>query len=107
MESFYDRCWRERSRRQFLESGLRLGTVALASLFGKDKLILGAEGTIANPLAAILSAALMLDHLGLKGGAAAIREAETAVLRLGEARSPDLGGKATTTEVAEAVLARV
>jgi tartrate dehydrogenase/decarboxylase/D-malate dehydrogenase len=62
---------------------------------------------IANPLAAILSAALMLDHLGLAGGAGAIRDAVTSVLKSGEARSPDLGGKATTTEVAEAVLSRV
>jgi tartrate dehydrogenase/decarboxylase / D-malate dehydrogenase len=62
---------------------------------------------IANPLAAILSAGLMLDHLGLRASAGAIREAVTAVLKAGDARSPDLGGKATTTEVADAVLARV
>ncbi len=62
---------------------------------------------IANPLAAILSAGLMLDHLGLADSAAAIRAAVTTVLQNGEAMSPDLGGRATTGEVAEAVLARV
>jgi tartrate dehydrogenase/decarboxylase/D-malate dehydrogenase len=62
---------------------------------------------IANPLAAILSAALMLDHLGLAASAGAIRDAVVHVLKTGEARSPDLGGRATTSEVADAVMARV
>jgi tartrate dehydrogenase/decarboxylase/D-malate dehydrogenase len=62
---------------------------------------------IANPLAAILSAALMLDHLGLAASAKATRDAVVQVLKTGEARSRDLGGKATTSEVADAVLARV
>lgn len=62
---------------------------------------------IANPMAAILSAGLMLDHLGLPAAAAAIRDGVSAVLKSGEAMAPDLGGKATTTEVADAVLARV
>ena len=35
---------------------------------------------IANPLAAILSAALMLDHLGLTKSAAAVRDAVAKVL---------------------------
>jgi tartrate dehydrogenase/decarboxylase / D-malate dehydrogenase len=60
---------------------------------------------IANPLAAILSAELMLNHLGLPASAKAIRDAVAAVLKAGKALPPDLGGKATTAEVAEAVLA--
>jgi tartrate dehydrogenase/decarboxylase/D-malate dehydrogenase len=60
---------------------------------------------IANPLAAILSAGLMLDHLGLAKSAAAIRSAVATVLRERKALPPDLGGTATTGEVAEAVLA--
>jgi tartrate dehydrogenase/decarboxylase/D-malate dehydrogenase len=60
---------------------------------------------IANPLAAILSAELMLNHLGLAASAAAIHDAVATVLRDGQALPPDLGGRATTTEVAEAVLA--
>jgi tartrate dehydrogenase/decarboxylase/D-malate dehydrogenase len=60
---------------------------------------------IANPLAAILSAGMMLDHLGAPRGAAAIRKAVAAVLKAGRPRTPDLGGSATTSEVADAVLA--
>src|SRR5437762_1177492 len=62
---------------------------------------------IANPLAAILSAGLLLDHLGLSQSAGALRRAVAAVLKAGQPRTPDLGGKATTTAVAEAVLAAV
>jgi tartrate dehydrogenase/decarboxylase/D-malate dehydrogenase len=62
---------------------------------------------IANPLAAILSAGMLLDHLGLGKSAAAVRKAVAAVLKAGTARTPDLGGTAKTTEVAEAVRAAV
>jgi tartrate dehydrogenase/decarboxylase / D-malate dehydrogenase len=58
---------------------------------------------IANPLAAILSAALMLDHLKEKAAADAVRNAVKVVLKEKRALSPDLGGKAKTTEVGEAV----
>src|SRR5215471_18432763 len=44
---------------------------------------------IANPLAAILSGELMLDHLGLSRSAAAVRKAVAAVLRAGKPRTPD------------------
>jgi tartrate dehydrogenase/decarboxylase/D-malate dehydrogenase len=60
---------------------------------------------IANPLAAILSAGLLLEHLGLTQSAAGIRRAVAAVLKAGQPRTPDLGGKSTTVAVAEAVLA--
>jgi tartrate dehydrogenase/decarboxylase/D-malate dehydrogenase len=60
---------------------------------------------IANPLAAILSAALLFDHLGLSRGAGAIRRAVAAVLKAGRPRTPDLGGSARTGDVTEAVLA--
>ena len=59
---------------------------------------------IANPLAAILSAKLMLDHLGQSKSAAAIQRAVARVLKEGKARTPDLGGSATTTQMADAVL---
>ncbi len=62
---------------------------------------------IANPLAAILSAGMMLDHLRLPRGAAAIRTAVAAVLKAGTPRTPDLGGRAQTTEVTDAVLTQV
>ena len=60
---------------------------------------------IANPLAAILSAALMLDHLGQTAGANAIRAAVAKVLGEGKVRTPDLGGTATTTAMGDAVVA--
>jgi tartrate dehydrogenase/decarboxylase/D-malate dehydrogenase len=60
---------------------------------------------IANPLAAILSAGMLLDHLGLSKSAAAIRNAVAAVLKAGKPRTPDLGGSAATAAVTEAVLA--
>jgi tartrate dehydrogenase/decarboxylase / D-malate dehydrogenase len=60
---------------------------------------------IANPLAAILSAKLMLDHLGHTKIAAAIHSAVARVLKEAKVRTPDLGGKATTTQMADAVIA--
>ncbi|QJW96164.1 tartrate dehydrogenase [Frigoriglobus tundricola] len=60
---------------------------------------------IANPLAAVLSAALMLDHLGLAQSAAAVRAAVAHVLATGAVRTPDLGGSATTTQMGDAVVA--
>ena len=60
---------------------------------------------IANPMAAMLSVGLMLDHLGLAKSAAALREAVAAVLRAGKPRTPDLGGTAKTSEITDAVLA--
>lgn len=58
---------------------------------------------IANPVAAILSAAMMLDHLGQPAAAAAIRRAvETALA--GGARTADLGGRLSTQQMGDAVL---
>ena len=59
---------------------------------------------IANPLAAILSAGMLLDHLKLERSAAAVKQAVAAVLKAGQVRTPDLGGRATTAQMAEAVL---
>ncbi|HYA00267.1 MAG TPA: 3-isopropylmalate dehydrogenase [Candidatus Binatia bacterium] len=60
---------------------------------------------LANPLGAILSAALLLEHsLGLPDAAAEVRSAVDAALAAG-IRTHDLGGAATTSEVASAVLA--
>jgi tartrate dehydrogenase/decarboxylase/D-malate dehydrogenase len=59
---------------------------------------------IANPIAAVLSAAMMLDHLGLEGPARAIESAVKAVLRQRQPRTPDLGGNAKTVDVTSALL---
>jgi len=59
---------------------------------------------IANPIASIRSAALMLTHLGYDDAARKIDIAVDAVLRRGNVLTPDLGGKSTTEEVTNAVL---
>ncbi len=62
---------------------------------------------IANPVAQILAAAMMLDHLGETTAARAVDAAVEKVLAEGKVATPDLGGKATTeqlgTAIAEAV----
>ena len=62
---------------------------------------------IANPLGTIWSVQLMLDHLGEKQAAATLMSAIEAVVRDGRARTPDLGGPASTTEVTEALCNRI
>jgi isocitrate dehydrogenase (NAD+) len=62
---------------------------------------------LANPMAMILSAAMMLDHLGEMSAATRVRAAVEAVLRTGKKLSRDLGGHAGTTEIAEAIAAHV
>lgn len=59
---------------------------------------------IVNPLAQILSGAMMLDHLGLADAAQSVEAAVAAVLAAGKVRTPDLGGKSSTEEVTDAVL---
>jgi isocitrate dehydrogenase (NAD+) len=60
---------------------------------------------IANPTALILSAVLMLRYLNEKQTADRIENAVRAVFARGEVRTGDLGGKATTTQFIDAVLA--
>jgi isocitrate dehydrogenase (NAD+) len=62
---------------------------------------------MANPMALILSGAMMLDHLGEQAAADRVREAVRAVLREGKKLTGDLGGTAGTTELAEAIASRV
>jgi len=59
---------------------------------------------IANPLAVLFSGLLMLRRLGKDPIADRIRNAAFAVLKLGQVRTPDLGGKATTEEFADAII---
>jgi 3-isopropylmalate dehydrogenase len=58
---------------------------------------------IANPLAAILSVAMMLDHVSASAAADRVRRAVARVLERSDPRTPDLGGNATTAEVGRAV----
>jgi len=58
---------------------------------------------LANPIAMILSGAMMLRHVGERPAAENLEWAVDEVLRRGEVRTRDLGGTASTMEVAEAV----
>ncbi|HTX12862.1 MAG TPA: tartrate dehydrogenase [Solirubrobacteraceae bacterium] len=58
---------------------------------------------IANPIGAIWAGAMMLEHLGHPDAAAGIVQAIARVLAAGEFRTPDLGGQATTTELAREI----
>ena len=60
---------------------------------------------IANPLGALWSASMMLDHLGQPAAAAALMTGIERTLADGTVRTPDLGGTATTSEMADAVIA--
>ena len=62
---------------------------------------------VANPIAMILSGAMMLRHLGEAGAAGAVESAVDRVLEAGEVRTPDLGGTSTTAEVAAAIAGRL
>ena len=62
-----------------------------------------ADKNLANPTALLLSAMMMLDHLGEGERADRIRGALTRVLVDGRIRTRDLGGDASTTEFTDAV----
>jgi 3-isopropylmalate dehydrogenase len=61
---------------------------------------------VANPLAAILTGALMLEHLGHEDAARAIERAVRQALAAG-VRTQDLGGTTSTSAAAAAVLERL
>lgn len=58
-----------------------------------------------NPTAAILSASMMLAHLGETKAAASIEQAVTKVISEGKTLTQDMGGTASTEEFADAVIA--
>ena len=59
---------------------------------------------IANPCATILSAAMMLRHIGEIDCANSVENAVTAVLGHNEFRTGDLGGNATSSEITGAII---
>ncbi|MHB1244462.1 MAG: isocitrate/isopropylmalate family dehydrogenase, partial [Gaiellaceae bacterium] len=61
---------------------------------------------LANPFGAIWSASLLLDHLGEAEAASSLMRAVEAVAKDGP-RTRDVGGSASTSEVGDAVAARV
>jgi isocitrate dehydrogenase (NAD+) len=62
-----------------------------------------ADQNLANPTALLLSALLMLDHIGERAAAERIRTALFRVLADGRVRTRDLGGRARTTDFTDAI----
>lgn len=62
---------------------------------------------IANPTALLLAAGLMLDHVGLPDHARQLRKAIDDVLNGDKVRTGDLGGTASTSDFAKAIVQRV
>jgi isocitrate dehydrogenase (NAD+) len=59
---------------------------------------------LANPIAMILSGAMLLRHIGEPGAAEQVESAVDSVLSEGRIRTADLGGTSSTRQVAEAVV---
>jgi tartrate dehydrogenase/decarboxylase/D-malate dehydrogenase len=59
---------------------------------------------VANPVATFWTAAMMLDHLGEKPAADRLMRAVEAATSNPDLHTPDLGGKATTRTVTDAVI---
>jgi isocitrate dehydrogenase (NAD+) len=62
---------------------------------------------IANPVAMIQAAVMMLDHISEKAAAKRIFAALEKVLTEGAIKTPDLGGNATTKKFADAIIQEI
>src|SRR5204862_997718 len=62
---------------------------------------------LANPIAMILSGAMLLRHIGEQAAADNVQWAVDKVLEDGKVRTPDLGGTSSTMDVGEAVAIEV
>ena len=60
-----------------------------------------------NPIATILAAKMMLDWLGEGEKARRLDQATAAVIREGKVRTYDMGGAATTMQMAEAIAGKI
>jgi tartrate dehydrogenase/decarboxylase/D-malate dehydrogenase len=58
---------------------------------------------IANPIGQIWSGAMMLRHLGVSDAADAVENAIAEILAKSQIRTPDIGGKSTTTDLGTAI----
>jgi isocitrate dehydrogenase (NAD+) len=92
-----------------------LGVVPGANLGDRCAVFEAVHGTapelagkdVANPTALILSAELMLRHIGEATAAARLRRGVETLLTEGRVLTRDLGGKASTTEMAAALVALI
>ena len=88
-----------------LRANERLGPPMFEPVHGSAPDIAGRG--IANPMAAIWTSALMLEHLGEPGVGQRIMSALRAVTGEARVRTPDLGGKNTTKEFTAAVVEKI
>lgn len=77
---------------------------ASAGNVGKNELV---EQKKANPVALLLSSAMMLRHLQFPSFADRLETAVESVILEGKYRTKDLGGSSTTQEVVDAVIAKL
>ncbi|HEY2104205.1 MAG TPA: isocitrate/isopropylmalate family dehydrogenase, partial [Candidatus Binataceae bacterium] len=90
-----------------------LGVVPGANYGDKGAIFEAVHGTapdiagngFANPIAAILSGAMLLEYLGHPQAARRIRNATGEVLQSGDTLSRDLGGNATTRQMTDTIIA--
>jgi isocitrate dehydrogenase (NAD+) len=89
-----------------------LGLVPGANYGDKGAIFEAVHGTapdiagkgVANPIAMILSSAMMLDYLDNRAAGDKIRAATASVLRAGKVLTRDVGGKSSTQEVTAAII---
>jgi isocitrate dehydrogenase (NAD+) len=62
---------------------------------------------IANPIALMLAAAMMLDHCKLTQQATRLRSAIDQTLNIDQVRTGDLGGSASTAQFTQALVSRI
>ena len=92
-----------------------LGVVPGANLGSRYAIFEAVHGTapdiagknLANPTAAILSTVLMLRHLGENAAATRIQTAVEEVMEEGTCLTRDLGGRSSTTQFTEAIIAKL
>lgn len=77
---------------------------ASAGNVGKDKIV---QQKKANPVAVLLSSAMMLRHLQFPSFADRLETSVKRVIYEGKYRTKDLGGDSTTQEVVDAVIANL
>ncbi|KAH9300360.1 hypothetical protein KI387_011943 [Taxus chinensis] len=80
------------------EQGASAGNVGNVRLVEQKK---------ANPVAVLLSSAMMLRHLQFPAFADRLEQAVISVIREGKYRTKDLGGSSTTQEIVDAVIANL
>jgi isocitrate dehydrogenase (NAD+) len=86
-------------------ANLGIGVAVFEAVHGSAPDIAGKN--VANPTALLLSALMMLRHIGEEAAAARIMQALGHVLEAGSVLTRDLGGSATTTEFTAAICERL